>query len=83
MKYQCHTKMHARMLKRVDSELLKLEAAIAAMIQAVPRFAELAEIIESIPGSPHTAANLIAASRNWVRSATRSPSLAGGGALCR
>jgi transposase len=53
-------KMHARMLKQVASELLKLEAAIAATIKAVPRFAELAEIIESVPGLGRvTAANLI------------------------
>jgi transposase len=54
-------KMHARMLKQVASELLKLDAAIAAMIEAVPRFAELAVIIESVPGLARvTAANLIA-----------------------
>jgi transposase len=53
-------KMHARMLKQVASEILKLEAAIAAMIKATPRFAELAEIIESVPGLGRiTAANLI------------------------
>jgi transposase len=53
-------KMHARMLKQVASEILKLEAAIAAMIKATPRFAELAAIIESVPGlGPATAANLI------------------------
>jgi transposase len=54
-------KMHARMLKQVAGEILKLEAAIAAMIKAVPRFTELAEIIESVPGLARvTAANLIA-----------------------
>jgi transposase len=54
-------KMHARMLKKVAGEIVKLEAAIAAMIKAVPRFAELAEIIESVPGLARTtAANLIA-----------------------
>ena len=53
-------KMHARMLKQVASELLKLEAAIAAMIKATPRFTELAKIIESVPGLGRiTAANLI------------------------
>jgi transposase len=53
-------KMHARMLKKVAGEILKLEAAITAMIKAVPRFAELAEIIESVPGLARTtAANLI------------------------
>jgi transposase len=53
-------KMHLRMLKQVAGEILKLEAAIAAMIKATPRFAELAEIIESVPGLGRiTAANLI------------------------
>jgi transposase len=53
-------KMHARMLKQVAGEILKLEAAIAAMIKTTPRFAELAEIIESVPGLARTtAANLI------------------------
>jgi transposase len=49
-------KMHARMLKKVAGEILKLEAAITAMIKAVPRFAELAEIIESVPGLARTTA---------------------------
>jgi transposase len=54
-------KMHGRMLKQVESEIVKLEAAIAAMIKATPRFAELAGIIESVPGLGRiTAANLIA-----------------------
>jgi transposase len=53
-------KMHARMLKKMAGEILKLETAIAAMIEATPRFAELAEIIESVPGLGRiTAANLI------------------------
>jgi transposase len=53
--------MHVRMLKKIASEIVKLEAAIAAMIKATPRFAELAEIIESVPGLAHIrAANLIA-----------------------
>jgi transposase len=54
-------KMHARMLKQVAGEILKLDVAIAAMIEATPRFAELAKIIESVPGLGRvTAANLIA-----------------------
>jgi transposase len=53
-------KMHARMLKQVAGEILKLDVAIAAMIEATPRFAELAKIIESVPGLGRvTAANLI------------------------
>src|ERR1700716_1980267 len=43
-------KMHVRMLKQVAGEILKLDVAIAAMIEATPRFAELAKIIESVPG---------------------------------
>jgi transposase len=53
-------KMHVRMLKKVAGEILRLEAAIDAMIEAVPRFVELASIIESVPGLARTtAANLI------------------------
>ena len=55
-------KMQARMLKNIALEVAKLEAAIAAMIKAVPHFAELAEIIESVPGlGKATSAGLIAA----------------------
>ncbi|MBR0775146.1 IS110 family transposase [Bradyrhizobium diazoefficiens] len=54
-------KMHARLLKKVVSELVKLEAAIAAVIKATPHFAETAQIIESVPGlAGTTVANLIA-----------------------
>jgi transposase len=54
-------KMHARLLKKVATELARLEAAIAATIKATPHFAERAEIIESVPGlAGTTAANLIA-----------------------
>ena len=55
-------KMQARILKKIAVEIAKLEAAIAAMIKATPRFAELAEIIESVPGlAQTTSAGLIAA----------------------
>ena len=55
-------RMHARILKTISVELVKLEAAISAMIQATPHFAELAEIIESVPGIGRTtSAALIAA----------------------
>jgi len=55
-------RMHARILKTIGVELVKIEAAIAALIQATPRFAELAEIIESVPGVGRTtAAALLAA----------------------
>jgi transposase len=55
-------RMHARISKTIAVELVTIEAAIAALIQATPRFAELAEIIESVPGvGPTTAAALMAA----------------------
>jgi transposase len=54
-------KMHARLLKKIAVEVAKLEAVIAAMIKATPHFAELAEIIESVPGlAGTTSAGLIA-----------------------
>lgn len=55
-------RMHTRILKTIGGELVKIEAAIAAMIQATPRFTELAGIIESVPGIGRTtSAALIAA----------------------
>ena len=55
-------KMQARLLQKIALEVAKLEAAIAAMIKATPHFAELAEIIESVPGLGEGAsAGLIAA----------------------
>src|SRR5712672_4515727 len=54
-------KMHARMLKKIAVEIAKLETVIAVMIKATPRFVELAEIIESVPGlAETTSATLIA-----------------------
>ena len=54
-------KMQARMLKNIAVEIAKLEAVIAAMIEATPNFAERAEIIESVPGLARTtSATLIA-----------------------
>jgi transposase len=54
-------KMHARMLKKIAAEVAKLEAAMAALVKATPHFAELAEIIESVPGIARiTCAGLIA-----------------------
>ncbi|MEH2503280.1 transposase [Bradyrhizobium sp. AZCC 1578] len=53
-------KMQARLLKKIASEVAKLEVAIAAMVKA--HFTELAEIIESVPGlGKTTSAGLIAA----------------------
>jgi len=54
-------KAHARVLKNLASEIVKLEAAIAARIKVTPHLAERAEIIESVPGlAETTSANLIA-----------------------
>jgi transposase len=54
--------MQKLLLKKITCELAKLEAAIAAMIKATPHFAELAAIIESVPGlGAGTSAGLIAA----------------------
>ena len=54
-------KAHARVLKSVAAEIAKLEAAISARVKATPEFAELAEIIESVPGlADNTSAVLIA-----------------------
>jgi transposase len=55
-------RVQARLLKKITAELATLEAAITATIKATPRFAELAEIIESVPGLARiTSAGLIAA----------------------
>lgn len=55
-------KMHERLLRAITLEVGRLEAVIAAMIKATPRFAELAGIIESVPGIGRTtSAALIAA----------------------
>jgi transposase len=55
-------KMQARLLKKIASEVTELEAAIAALLKATPHLAELAEIIESVPGlAQTTSAGLIAA----------------------
>ena len=49
-------------MKKIAVELALLEAAIAATVKATAHFAEIAEIIESVPGlSTITSAGLIAA----------------------
>ncbi len=54
--------MHARLLKKIIGEVVRLEAAIAALIKATKDLAELAEIIESVPGLGEiTSAGLLAA----------------------
>jgi transposase len=47
-------RIHARISKTIAVELVKIEAEITTLIQATPRFAELAEIIESVPGLGRT-----------------------------
>lgn len=55
-------RMQARLLKKIAAELARLETAIAALVKTTPHFAELAEIIESVPGLAGTASSgLIAA----------------------
>ena len=55
-------KMQHRLLKKIALEVARLEATITALIKTTPHFAELAEIIESVPGLGEiTAAGLIAA----------------------
>jgi transposase len=55
-------KMQTRLLRKIATELATLEAAIAATLKATTHFAELAEIIESVPGLGRiTSAGLIAA----------------------
>lgn len=54
-------RMHARLLNKIAAEKATLELAIVALVKATPRFAELAEIIESVPGLAEiTSAGLIA-----------------------
>jgi transposase len=47
-------RMQARLSKKIAAELATLEVAIAALVKATPRFVELAEIIESVPGLAET-----------------------------
>jgi transposase len=54
-------RIQARISKTIAAELVKLETAISDLIDATPHFAELAGIIESVPGLARTtAAALIA-----------------------
>ena len=55
-------RVQMRLLKKIGAELATLEAAMVAMVKATPRFTEIAEIIESVPGLAEiTSAGLIAA----------------------
>jgi transposase len=54
-------RMQARLLKKMAAEIAALEAGIEAKVRTTPHFAELAEIIESVPGlAGTTSAGLIA-----------------------
>jgi len=54
-------KANARILKQLDGEIAKLEAAICAKVKSTPELAERAEIIASVPGLGEvSAANLVA-----------------------
>jgi transposase len=53
---------HRNLLRHIAREVAKLEAEIAAIIKATPHLAELAEIIESVPGlGKVSSAGLVAA----------------------
>jgi transposase len=54
-------KAHARVLKGLDTEVTRIEDAIAATIKATPAFAERAEIIASVPGLAEVASAVIIA----------------------
>jgi transposase len=55
-------RLHAKTAKTISLELARLEAEISALVESTPHFAELAEIIESVPGIGRTScAVLIAA----------------------
>src|ERR1700716_1380972 len=54
-------KAHARLLKKLASEIAAIETAIGAKIKATPAFAVRAEIIQSVPGfAEATALTLLA-----------------------
>lgn len=54
-------KSRARILKGLDNEIARLEAAISGKVKSAPDLAKRAEIIESVPGLGETSAtNLVA-----------------------
>jgi transposase len=54
-------KSRARILKGLDHEIAKLEAAISAKVKSIPELAERVEIVESVPGlGKISATNLVA-----------------------
>ncbi|HUO00611.1 MAG TPA: IS110 family transposase [Bradyrhizobium sp.] len=54
-------KGRSRIVKRLDNEIAKLEAAICAKVKSTPDLAERAEIIESVPGLGEISATNLAA----------------------
>jgi len=54
-------KAHARILKDLNTEIGKLEAAISAKVKSTPDLVERTEIIESVPGLGRTSATNLAA----------------------
>ena len=54
-------KAHARILKDLNTEIAKLEAAISAKVKSTPDLAERTEIIASVPGLGGTSAANLAA----------------------
>jgi transposase len=54
-------RIHARIIRTITVELVKIEAAISALVQTTPRFTELVEIIESVPGIGRTTAAVLIA----------------------
>lgn len=52
---------HSRILKGMRLAMKTLDAEISALIEATPRFAELAEIIESVPGLARSSAAVLIA----------------------
>ena len=54
-------RMHARIKKAIAIEMVKIEAAISALVEATPGFVELANIIESVPGIGRTTAAVLIA----------------------
>jgi transposase len=54
-------KAHARILKGLNNEIAKLEAAISAKVKSTSELAERVEILESVPGlGKISATNLVA-----------------------
>jgi transposase len=64
-------KAHKRLLRTIDAEVAKLETAIAALVKATPHFAELADIIESVPGLADVASSTLIAGMPELGQASR------------